>query len=106
MIFLLPRRLMRDFDSIVGIDMILMVHGGHHGSMRRIITSEFIGHQPPGFTSLAFEKTAEKAFSRTLIATALHENINAIAVLIDGTPQILALPLNGDKDFVDMPRIA
>ena len=55
---------------------------------------------------MAFEKTAEKAFSRTLIATALHENINAIAVLIDGTPQILALPLNGDKDFVDMPRIA
>jgi len=55
---------------------------------------------------LAFEKTAEKAFSRTLMATALHENISAIAVLIHGTPQILALPLNGDKNFVDMPRIA
>ncbi len=38
---------------------------------------------------MAFEKTEGKAFSSTLIATALHENINAIAVLIDGTPQIL-----------------
>ena len=74
--------------------------------MSGIIASEFVGHQPPGFTALAFDQATKKLFSRTLIATVLHENINAIAVLIDGTPQILALPLNGDKDFVDMPRIA
>jgi hypothetical protein len=74
--------------------------------MRRIITSEFIGDHPARFTSLAFEKTAKKTFSRTPIATVLHENINAIAVLIHGTPEILALALKGDKHFVDMPRIA
>ena len=104
--FSLARRFVRDFGSVVRIDMVDVIHRGHDRPMSRIITSEFIGDQLSRFTSLAFEKTAEKAFSRTLIATALHENINAIAVLIDGTPQILALPLNGDKDFVDMPRIA
>ncbi len=56
--------------------------------MSGIIASELVGHQPPGFSPLAFDETAEKPFGRTLIATALHENINAIAVLIDGTPQI------------------
>jgi hypothetical protein len=55
---------------------------------------------------LAFEETAEKPFGRALIAPTLHQNIKAIAVLIDGTPQIVALPLNGDKDFVDMPGVA
>jgi hypothetical protein len=40
------------------------------------------------------------------VATTLHQNINRVAVLIDGTPQMLALPLNGDKDFVAMSRIA
>jgi hypothetical protein len=55
---------------------------------------------------LPFEQAAEKPFRRPLIAAALHEDINGIAVLIHGTPQILALPLNGDKDFVDMPDIA
>jgi len=58
----------------------------HDGAMSRITTSEFIDDQPARFTSLAFEKTAGKAFRRTLIATALHENINAIAVLTHGTP--------------------
>ena len=48
----------------------------------------------------------EEAFRRALIAATLHQNINGIAVLVHGTPQILALPLNGGKDFVDMPRIA
>jgi len=74
--------------------------------MRRTITSEFVGDQPSRFTSLAFEKTAKKTFSRTPIATTLHENVYGIPILINRTPEILALPLNGDKDFVDMPRIA
>ena len=104
--FSLASRFVRDFGSVIRIDVVDVIYRGHDRPMSCIITSEFIGDQPARFTSLAFEKTAEKAFSRTLIATALHENINAIAVLIDGTPQILALPLNGDKDFVDMPRIA
>ncbi len=55
---------------------------------------------------MAFDETAEKPFGRALIAPTLYQNIKAIAVLIDGTPQIVALPLNGDKDFVDMPGVA
>ncbi len=74
--------------------------------MSGVIASEFIGDQPARFTSLAFEKTAEKAFRGTLIAAALHENINGIAVLVHGTPQIVPFSLNRDKNFVDMPRIA
>jgi len=104
--FSLARRFVRDFGSVIRIDVVDVIYRGHDRTMSSIITSEFIGDQPSRFTSLAFEKTAEKAFSRTLIATTLHENINAIAILIHGPPQILALPLNGDKDFVDMPRIA
>jgi hypothetical protein len=74
--------------------------------MSRIITSEFIGDHLAGFTSLVLEKTAERDFTCMLIATAFHKNINAIVDLIRDLPQILALPLNGDKEFVDMSRIA
>jgi hypothetical protein len=55
---------------------------------------------------LTFEQAAEKPFRGTLIAAALHENINGIAVLIDRAPEILSLALNRDKDFVDMPDVA
>jgi len=106
MIFLLPRGLVRHFCSIVRINMIDVCDGRHDRAMSGAIASEFVGHQPPGFSPLAFEKTVEKAFSRTLIAAALHQNINDIAVLINRTPQILPFPLNCDKDFVDVPGIA
>ena len=103
--FSLARRFVRDFGAVIRIDVVDVIDRGHDRTMRRIITSEFIGDQPSRFTSLAFEKTAKKTFSRTPIATTLHENVYGIPILINRTPEILALPLNSDKDFVDMPRI-
>ncbi len=103
--FSLARRFVRDFGSVIRIDVVDVIYRGHDRTMSRIITSEFVGHQPPRFSPLAFDETAEKPFGRTLIATVLHENINAIAVLIDGTPQIVPFPLDGHKDFVDVPGI-
>jgi hypothetical protein len=55
---------------------------------------------------LGFEQATQKAFSRPLIAPTLHQDINDIAVLIDGPPQVVPFPLDGHKDFVDMPRVA
>jgi len=100
------RWFVRDFGSIVRIDLIEVSHRGYDRTMSRIITSEFIGDHPARFTSLVLEKTAERDFIRRLIATAYPKNINSIVALIRDIPQVLALPLNGDKEFVDMPRIA
>jgi hypothetical protein len=55
---------------------------------------------------LAFEQVTDEAFGRALMATTLHQNINHIAILIDGTPQLLVLFLKRDKHFVDVPHIA
>jgi hypothetical protein len=104
--FSLSRGFMRDFDSIICVDVIDVTHRGHDRAMSRIIASEFVGHQPPGFSPLAFDETAEKAFCRPPIPVALHENIKDIAVLIDRPIQIVSLSLHGDKDFVDVPRVA
>lgn len=97
---------MRDSRSVIRIDMILLVHGGQHGSMSRIITSKCIGHQPSGLTALTFEQAAEKPFRGTLLAAALHENNNHIPILSHRSSQILVLSLNRDKDFVDIPGVA
>ena len=74
--------------------------------MRGVIALEFVGHQPTWFTALAFEETAKEAFCSLPIASALHQDINGIAILIDGPPQILVFPLDGDKHFVEVPRVA
>ena len=97
---------MRDFRSIIRINMILVVHGWHHHSMRVGIAAKFVGDQPSGLTALAFDETAEEPFRGPLIAATLEKNIKNIAFLINRTIQTVSLSLNGDKDFVDMPRIA
>ena len=43
---------------------------------------------------------------RTPIPTGLDENINHIAVLIHGTPKVLALTVDGDEDFIEIPCVS
>jgi hypothetical protein len=104
--FSLASRFVGDFGSVVRIDVVDVLHRGHDRTMSRIITSQFVGHQPSGFPALAFDQATKKPFSCMLIAAVLHEDINDIAVLIDCTPEILPLALNRDKEFVDMPGVA
>jgi hypothetical protein len=103
--FSLTRRFVRDFGAVIRIDVVDVLYRGHDRAMSGAIASEFVCDQPARFTSLAFEKTAEKAFSRTLIATALHQNINGIVVLINRTPQIVLVTVNRDKHFIEIPGI-
>ena len=37
---------MRDFRSVIRIDVVDVMHRRHHGPMSRIIASQFIGDQP------------------------------------------------------------
>ena len=61
MIFLLSRRLMRDFDPVIGVDGIDVFDRRHHLSMSRVITAEFIRKEPTRFAALAFQQTAKEA---------------------------------------------
>jgi len=49
---------------------------------------------------------SEKPFRFPVIAGSLHYQIKDIGILIDYTPEFVALALNGDKEFVDVPRVA
>ena len=40
------------------------------------------------------------------VSAGLHENIDDVAVLAHRAPEILALPVDGDEELVQMPRIA
>jgi hypothetical protein len=40
------------------------------------------------------------------IPARLEQDVDDLAVLVDGPPEVLALPANGHEEFVEMPRIA
>jgi len=48
----------------------------------------------------------EGAFGGPLVAPRLEKDIDHVAVLINGPPEILSAPLNGDEQFIQVPRVA
>jgi hypothetical protein len=78
----------------------------HDHAMRRPITAKLIGHQSPRRSSLALHQLAKKPLSGTPIAASLEQDIDHVAILIDGAPQILPPTADLHEDLVQMPRVA
>ena len=74
--------------------------------MRCSVAAQLVCDQPPGFASLSLKELAKEAIGRTPIAARLDENIDQVAVLVDGAPEILPLTLDLHEDFVQVPRVA
>jgi hypothetical protein len=53
----------------------------------------------------AFEQLAEKLLRRLLIASALHEDVEHMIVLVDSPPQVMPLTLNGEKYLIQVPLV-
>ena len=83
-----------------------MLNGRHDRSMSGVIAFEFVGVEPTGFAPLAFDQAAKEAGRGFFIPSSLHQDINGVAILIDRTPEILMLPVNGDDRFIEVPGIA
>ena len=74
--------------------------------MRNPVAGQLIGDQPPRRTLLALQQLAEKACGSPTVATRLDEDIDDVAILIDGTPEIVPPSLDGDEDLVQVPDVA
>ena len=99
-------RLVRDLNSIVGVAFGVVDYGRHHISMRCTVAAQLVCHQPPGFASLTFQELAEEPLGRLPVAARLDENVDHVAVLVNGAPEILPLTLDRHEDFVQVPRVA
>ena len=101
----LSGRLVGDLRSIVLVLAGVVDDGRHDRPLRCSVTPQFVGDQPPGLASLTFQQLTEKAFSRMPIATRLDKDVDHVAVLIDGAPEIAPLTLDGHEEFVQVPRV-
>ncbi len=53
-----------------------------------------------------FQHLTKEALSGSTISTLGNHHIDHVSILIDGSPQIEALTLEGDKEFIDVPDVA
>ena len=59
-----------------------------------------------GAMTFAFQQFSNELDSRPAVAPRIDQNVDDVAVLVHGPPQILPLPLDGQEEFVEVPRVA
>src|SRR4029079_18395968 len=58
------------------------------------------------FVPLAAQQPSKESLRGALITAPLNQNIDHVAVLIHGAPQILLFTVDSNEDFVQVPNIA
>ena len=83
-----------------------MVHRRHDRPERRAVAFQLVRDQSKPNLCLTLQKLAKEALRCTTVAPRLDEDIDHVAVLVDGTPQILPFAVDRYEDFVQKPCIS
>jgi hypothetical protein len=67
---------------------------------------EFVGNDYPWHIRQPFEQLAKEFLCGPLVASALHQDVQHVALLIHGPPQIVTIALDGEKHLIELPFIA
>ena len=102
----LSRRLMRNLCAVVLVSVRAMGDGRHDCSVRSPVAAQLVGDQSHGLTLVALQQLAKKACGSPAVAPRLDEDIEDVAIVIDGTPEIVPPSLDGDEDLVQVPGVA
>ena len=103
--FLLSRRLVRDFGSIVSVLVGVVDDGGHDLAVSGAVAFQLVGDKPPGRASLPLQPLAEDSFGGFPITARLDEDIEYITILIYRVPEVLAFALYLYENLVQVPRV-
>ncbi|MEY9997304.1 hypothetical protein ABIE67_009423 [Streptomyces sp. V4I8] len=64
------------------------------------VRAELVGHDDPRHVLALLEQAAEEALRRLRIAGVGHEDVQDVAVLVHGAPQVVELPVDLDEDLI------
>ena len=104
--FALSRGLMRDFGTIVRVWSRVMGDQGHDVPMGDSVATQLVGHETRRLLVLPLQELPKESPRRTPVPAGLDEDVDQVPVLVHGAPEILALTVDRDEDFVQKPRIA
>jgi hypothetical protein len=91
---------MRQFCSVVLVPLSAVHDRRHHEAVGRRVAAKLVCDQTPWRTALPFQQLTEEAFGRAAIAPGLEEDIDHVAVLVDGPPEILLATADVHEEFV------
>src|SRR5215471_3468371 len=91
---------------VIEIATLAMFHPGQDLPFGRAITLELVRDDHPWHVLQALEQLAKELLRRLLVAAALHQDVEDVVVLIYRAPEIMALPINRQKHFVQVPLVS
>src|SRR5882724_692334 len=86
--------------------MLAVLHPRQNLSRRRAIAFELVRDDHPWNVGQALEQLTEELLGGVLVPPTLYENIQDVAVLIHGTPQIVAFTVDREKNLIQVPLVA
>ena len=97
---------MRDFGAIARVSPRVMDDDGHDVPMCDMVAAQLVGHETRRFLSLSLQEFPKASPPRAPVSAGLDEDVDHVTVLVNRTPEILALTVDRDEDFVQKPRIS
>src|SRR6266851_1843209 len=97
---------MEVFGAVVEVAVLAMFHLRQDFAPRGAVAFQLVRDEDPGHGGQTLEELAEKLLRRLLVPAALDENIQDVAVLINGAPEIVTLLVDRDEYLVQVPLVA
>jgi len=96
---------MRVLTTVIEIATLPMFHAGQDLALRGAVALQLVRNDDARHVQQALQQLAEKLLRRLLVASALHEDIEDVVVLVDSAPEVVALPVDGQEHLIQVPLV-
>jgi len=101
-----PGRLVRMLRPVVQSLVLPVLDTGPHLPLGRPVARERVGADHARHVGKILEQTTEELLGGRRVSAALDQDIEDVAVLIDGPPALVPHPVAAAEDLVEVPRVA
>src|SRR5271166_6173388 len=99
------RRLVGILGPVVDAFVLPMLDAGHDLTLGRGVAAQLVGDQHTRRSPLLLQQLAQQAFSGSLVAPALDEDIENKALLVDRAPEPVLRAGDGDHDLIEVALV-
>src|SRR5712692_10697046 len=96
---------MRVLRTVIKIAMLAMCYPRKKLSLGSTVALQLIGDEHSRHVRQALEQLTEELLRRALIAAALDQDVQHVALLIHGLPEVVTLALDRQKHLIHMPFV-
>jgi len=92
--------------TVIEIAVLAVCHSWEQFPFGGPVALQFSGDEHPRHVRQAFEQLAKELLRGLLVSPALHQDVEPMALLINGPPQVVTFALDGEKHLIEMPFVA